>query len=58
LAHVIDLEQIADADLRALCERRALRLARDLMVNGARYPRIADVTAAARAMRKCGLAQL
>ena len=58
LAHVIDLEQIADADLRALCERRALRLARDLMVNGARYPRIADVTAAARAMRKRDLVQL
>jgi 5-methylthioribose kinase len=52
LAHVIDLEQIADADKRALCEKRALRLARELMVNAAHYRRIADVTAAARAMRQ------
>jgi 5-methylthioribose kinase len=58
LAHVIDLEQIADANIRALCERRALRLARELMVNGERYPRLADVTAASRAMRKRGLSQL
>jgi 5-methylthioribose kinase len=58
LAHVIDLEQIADADLRASCETRALRLARELMVNGERYPRIADVTAAARTIRRLAIAQL
>jgi 5-methylthioribose kinase len=52
LAHVIDLEQIADPDRRALAEARALRLARDMMVNPARYPAIADVAAAARAMRR------
>ena len=58
LAHVIDLEEIADADLRALCERRALRLARDLLVNRDRYPAIADVTAAARTMRMRTIDQL
>jgi 5-methylthioribose kinase len=58
LAHVIDLEQIADADDRALCEKRALRLARELLVNRARYPHIADVSAAARAMRNRGLDRL
>jgi 5-methylthioribose kinase len=52
LAHVIELERIADPDRRALCELRALRLARDLMVNSERYPRIADVTAGARRMRR------
>jgi 5-methylthioribose kinase len=58
LAHVIDLEQIVDADLRATCEMRALRLARELMVNAERHPRIADVTAAARDIRKLLVAEL
>ena len=35
LAHVEDLESIADADLRARCEKKALRLARALMVGRA-----------------------
>src|SRR5579885_731507 len=52
LAHVIDLEKIADPDRRALCETRALRLARELMVNTARYGDIAAVGAAARDMRR------
>jgi 5-methylthioribose kinase len=52
LAHVIDLERIGNPDLRALCELRALRLARDLMVNSERYATIDDVTAAARLMRR------
>jgi 5-methylthioribose kinase len=52
LAHVIDLERIGNPDLRALCELRALRLARDLMVNSERYATIDDVTAAARLMRQ------
>jgi 5-methylthioribose kinase len=58
LAHVIDLERIGDPDRRAVCELRALRLARDLMVNGERYPAIADVTAGARLMRERVLAEL
>ena len=58
LAHVIDLEKIADGDLRAMCEKRALRLARDLLVNRERYPAIADVTAAARDMRMRAIDQL
>ena len=58
LAHVIDLEKIADPDRRAVCETRALRLARELMVNTARYPRIGDVTAAARAVRNRAASQL
>jgi 5-methylthioribose kinase len=52
LAHVIDLERIPNPDQRAICEMRALRLARDLMVNSERYRAIADVTAAARHMRQ------
>jgi 5-methylthioribose kinase len=58
LAHVIELERIADPDRRALCELRALRLARDLMVNSERYPRIAEVTAGARRMRRRGRGEL
>ncbi|NIA70682.1 S-methyl-5-thioribose kinase [Pelagibius litoralis] len=51
LAHNIDLEWIEDADVRAACETRCLKLARDLMVNTANYRSIEGVTAAARAMR-------
>jgi 5-methylthioribose kinase len=46
LAHVEDLESIADPDLRASCEKRALRLARALMVDG--FSTIAAASAAAR----------
>jgi 5-methylthioribose kinase len=56
LAHNIDLEWIEDRRLRAACETRCLRLARDLMVNAARYPDIQAVIAAARAMRSQSLA--
>lgn len=42
LAHVGDFERIADANLRAACERRNLRLARHLIVNAGT---IADSTA-------------
>ncbi len=52
LAHNIDLEWIADPDRRASCEARVLTLARDMMVNSGRYPTIASVTEAARAMRR------
>lgn len=52
LAHVLDLESIKDPDRRAACERRALRLARALMVERARFGSIAEVTQAAREMLK------
>ncbi len=52
LAHNIDLEWIKDERLRAVCEARALTLARDLVVNAKDYAEIADVTAAARARRR------
>ena len=58
LAHVIELERIGDPDRRALCELRALRLARDLMVHSDRYPAIADVTKAARLVRRRSLPEL
>jgi len=48
LAHVLDLESIKDPDRRAACERRALRLARALMVECVRFGSIAEVTQAAR----------
>jgi 5-methylthioribose kinase len=52
LAHNIDFEWIKDPDRRALCETRALRLARDMMVRTDRYRDIGAVTAAAREVRK------
>lgn len=52
LAHNIDFELIEDKDARAACESRALRLARELMVNTGRYLTIASVTAAAREVRR------
>jgi 5-methylthioribose kinase len=48
LAHVEDLEAIKDADLRARCERKALRLGRLLVLESENFPNIAAVTAAAR----------
>ena len=48
LAHVLDLESIKDPDRRAQCERRALRLARALMVESRRFGSITEVTQAAR----------
>ncbi|MGH6944688.1 MAG: S-methyl-5-thioribose kinase [Geminicoccaceae bacterium] len=51
LAHNIDFERIEDPELRALCERRNLTLARDLMINAARYADIRAVTGAARQVR-------
>jgi 5-methylthioribose kinase len=48
LAHVLDLESIKDPDRRAQCERRALRLARALMVERVRFGSIGEVTQAAR----------
>jgi 5-methylthioribose kinase len=54
LAKNIDLEDIRDPNLRSLCEKRGLRLARALMVDTARFPTIAAVTGAARELRLLG----
>ncbi len=51
LAHNIDFELIEDEKLRATCEARSLRLARDMLVNTGAYPSIGAVTKAARAAR-------
>jgi len=52
LAHVLDLESIKAPERRATCERRALRLARALMVERVRFGSIAEVTQAARDVLK------
>jgi len=43
IAHVEDLESIQDADRRADCERLALKIARELVVNGSNFPTIQQV---------------
>ncbi len=48
LAHNIDLENIADADVRAVAEARSLMMARSLMTGPGNFASIEDVTAAAR----------
>ena len=48
IAHNIDFEWIEDPDRRAACERPALLLGRELLVNAGDYPTIRDVTNAAR----------
>ena len=50
LAHVEDIESIADSDLRATCEKRALKLARFLMVERASFSDIGSASDAARAI--------
>ncbi len=52
LAHVEDLESIADPERRALCEARALRLGRELLLSASAFSGIADVIGAARAIGK------
>lgn len=37
ISHVIDMDNIADADVRAACERRALRFGRGLLVHPDAY---------------------
>jgi len=49
LAHVEDLERIADPAVRAVCERKALLIGRELVLGATAFTDIADVTAAARA---------
>jgi 5-methylthioribose kinase len=48
------MEAIADPDLRASCERRNLELARELVVDAARYRDIAEVTARGAAVERAG----
>jgi 5-methylthioribose kinase len=52
LAHVEDLESITNPDLRAECEKRALKLARTLMVDAAGFADIKAVSDAARALQR------
>jgi 5-methylthioribose kinase len=54
LAHNLDMEAIADPDLRASCERRNLELARELVVDAARHRGIAEVTGRAAAVERAG----
>jgi 5-methylthioribose kinase len=54
LAHVEDLEAIADPERRARCESKALRLARGLLVRPRDFSGIADVVGAARAVGRAG----
>ena len=50
LAHVEDLELIADPERRARCETEALSLARELVVGARGFASFADVADAARAV--------
>ncbi len=50
LAHVEDLEAIADPERRARCEIKALRLARELLVCPKGFSGVADVVSAARSV--------
>jgi len=47
LAHNIDFELIEDEKVRATCEARSLRLARDMLVSTPSFPSIGAVTKAA-----------
>jgi 5-methylthioribose kinase len=51
LAHVADLDDIADPEQRASCEARALRAARELLVNHRKYSGILPVIAMIREQR-------
>jgi 5-methylthioribose kinase len=51
LAHVEDLEAIENPEMRARCERKALRLGRELLLRPAGFSGMADVISAARAVR-------
>ncbi len=48
LAHVEDMESIADPARCATCERKALRLAHTLVVEGVKFSGIAEVVEAAK----------
>src|SRR5262249_33684814 len=51
LAHVADLDSIADGGQRALCESRALAAARELLVNHRAYRNMAGVIGVMRSAR-------
>ena len=57
LAHVEDMESIKDPDRRAACERRALRLARMLMISRGRLSSIAQVRQSAVDVRRDSMIQ-
>jgi 5-methylthioribose kinase len=48
LAHTEDLESIADAERRAICESKVLTLGRELLIGARGFSAIADVVEAAR----------
>ncbi|CAI5495575.1 unnamed protein product [Closterium sp. Naga37s-1] len=50
IAHVEDLESIADPDVRAACERRALNFGKQLVKERQQFKSIADVAAAVEAI--------
>jgi 5-methylthioribose kinase len=52
LAHVEDLESIADPMRRAICERKALRLARALVLEGTKFSGASGVIEAAHAVAR------
>lgn len=52
LAHVEDVEAIADPERRARCETKALRLARELLVCPKDFSGVADVVSAARTVSR------
>jgi 5-methylthioribose kinase len=52
LAHVEDLEAIADPERRARCEAKALTLARELLVHAKGFSGLADVASVARAISR------
>jgi len=52
LAHVEDFERIADPDVRAACEMKALHVARELMVGRARFGSVGEVRALAESVAR------
>ena len=55
LAHVEDMESIKDVEIRARCERRALTLARELMLGRSSIGSIAALRQLAETCRKDAL---
>jgi 5-methylthioribose kinase len=55
LSHIEDFESIAEPARRAVCERRALALARSLLVERATHRSMQDVSAATRAAAATGI---
>jgi 5-methylthioribose kinase len=51
IAHVEDLDSIADADVRAVCEKHGLRVAKRLITGAANFGSMEEVIALARALK-------